>query len=261
MAGQIVILNETIEFMRGELDNLNAEVNRMQRRGRGGGRDDDDEDGGREPELVDRKFFSPEVMGPSTIFREWKIEFEDFLASKDKKLADLLAAAEKSKDPILVLGDTPKDIERAEKLYRIVKKLTTHVEARNIILHVPDKNPWEAWRLLTARFDAKNDAYNSRNVRDLLSVKVWKPKHLHELPSRIAAWEHEQMEHESRTGNVVLTEALRRDMLMNMITPELKAQVEAAMLLFDDSELTYSKLKRFIVKFVQRQMPPSGGSG
>ena len=260
------MLTETVEAMKNEMDSLNAEVNRLQRRGPGGGgRDGDDgDDGGgrdRDSDLVDRKFFSPEVLGPSTIFREWKAEFEDFLSSKDKKLADLLEAAEKAKDPILILGDNPREIERAEKLYRIIKKLTTHVEARNILLHVPDRNPWEAWRLLTARFDAKNDAYHSRNVRDLLSVKVWKPKHLHELPSKIAQWEHEQMEHRRRTGNEVLTEALRRDMLMSMITPELKAQVEAAMLLVDDAELTYDKLKRFIIKFVARQMPPSGSSG
>ena len=93
-----------------------------------------------------------------------------------------------------------------------------------------------------------------------MSVKAWKPKHMFDLPAQIAKWEHEQNEHHRRTGQHVLTESLRQDMLMQMVTPEVKAQVEAAMLLVDESDLTYDKLKKFIVRFVNRQLPPGGGS-
>jgi hypothetical protein len=80
------------------------------------------------------------------------------------------------------------------------------------------------------------------------------------LPAQIAKWEHEQAEHKLRTGHDVLTESLKEDMLMQMISPEVKAQVEAAMLLVDDNELNYERLKKFIIKFIDRQLPPGGGA-
>ena len=44
---------------------------------------------------------------------------------------------------------------------------------------------------------------------------------MHELPARIAEWEHAQAEHSRRTGDNVPSDALRKDMLMGMITPKL----------------------------------------
>ena len=96
--------------------------------------------------------------------------------------------------------------------------------------------------MLVARFDPKSDAFNAKSVRDLISVKVWKARAMHELPARIAEWEHAQAEHQLRPGDDVLTDALRKDMLVNMITPELRAQVDSAMLLVEDSDLDYAKL-------------------
>ena len=253
LAGQIIQLTDTIEAMRVEMDSMNAELNRLQRRGR-------PEPEEREEELVDRKFFTPEYFPQNGIFRDWQQEFTDYIAGRDRRLGDLLESAAKQKEVIVTLGDDGSSIQRAEKLYRILKKLMVHTEARNIVNHVPNKNPWEAWRLLSARFDPKNNAYNSRSVRELLSVKAWKPKHMFDLPAQIAKWEHEQAEHKLRTGHDVLTESLKEDMLMQMISPEVKAQVEAAMLLVDDNELNYERLKKFIIKFIDRQLPPGGGA-
>ena len=84
---------------------------------------------------------------------------------------------------------------------------------------------------------------------------------MHEFPARIAEWEHTQAEHPLRTGDDVLTDAPRKDMFMNMIPPELRAQVDSAMLLVEDAELDYAKLKRFVVKYVYRQLPPSNVHG
>ena len=143
----------------------------------------------------------PEPFAQNTIFREWKLEFEDYIAGRDKTLSDLLEKAEKSKEIIVGVGETEKDRDRAQKLYRIIRKLTTHPEAKSIVTHVQHKNPWEAWTLLEARFDLKNDPFNAKSVRDLISVKVWKARAMHELPVRIAEWEHAQAEHQLRTGD------------------------------------------------------------
>ena len=197
--------------------------------------------------MVNKNCFLPEPSAPNTIFREWKLEFEDYIAGRDKTLSDLLEKSEKFKEVIVGVGETEKERERAQKLYRIIRKLTTHPEAKSIVAHVQYKNPREAWRLLLTRFDHKNDAFNAKSVRDLISVKVWKARAMHELPARIAEWEHAQAEHQLRTGDDVLADALRKDMLMNMITPELRAQVDSAMLFVGDSDLNYAKLKRIVI--------------
>ena len=256
LTGQILQLSDTVESLRAEMHEMNAEINRLQRRGQGqhGGGEE------RDTELVDKKFFNPEPFTQASLFREWKTDFEDFIAGRDKELGKLLEQAEAKKEAIVDKGQDDATINKADKLYRILRKLVVQTEAKNIVTHVPNKNPWEAWRLLVARFDPKNDAFNTKSVRDLLSVKVWKPKTMYELPSKIAQWESEQAEHLRRTGSEVLTDALRRDMLLAMISPELKAQVEAATLLVEEDELDYAKIKRFVTRFVYRQLPPTNGA-
>ena len=197
LAGQIIQLSETIESLRTEMHAMNLEINRLNRRGR----DDGDRDHSqadrdkKDDDLVDRKFFTPEAFGNSGVFREWKTEFEDFIAGRDKALAKKLEAAEKEKEVITSLGDSEIAIERAEKLFRVIRKLVVQTEAKSIVTHVPDKNPWEVWRLLAAQFDPQNDAYNTRSARDIISVKAWKVKAMHELPAKIAEWEHLRTEH------------------------------------------------------------------
>ena len=78
-------------------------------------------------------------------------------------------------------------------------------------------------------------------------MQVWKVRALHELPARIAECAHADAEHQLRRGDDVLADGLRKDMLMNMITPELRAQVDSAMLFVGDSDLDYAKLKRIVI--------------
>ena len=103
-------------------------------------------------------------------------------------LSDLLEKSEKAKEVIVCVGESERERGRAQKLYRIIRKLAIHPEAKGIVTHVQNKNPWEAWRLLVARFDPKNDAFNAKSVRDLISVKV--ARAMHELPARIAECPH-----------------------------------------------------------------------
>ena len=63
-----------------------------------------------------------------------------------------------------------------------------------------------------ATFYPKNDAFNAKSVRDLINVKVWKAKAMHGMPPRITEWEHAQAEHQLRTGDDAVTDALRKGM-------------------------------------------------
>ena len=53
------------------------------------------------------------------------------------------------------LGNNPHQIGKAKKLYRVVHKLIEHANARALVVHAADKNVWEAWRALNAKFDPR----------------------------------------------------------------------------------------------------------
>ena len=264
MAGQVIQLTEVIAELRGLITGIENGMEEMRGKVRGleatppagqqmpsDRRDDRDE-------LMDRKFFNPSSFASGSVFREWKEEFEDFIAGRDPELAEKLERTEKAVEPIMSLGMNPKEVEVSKKLYRIFRKLIVEPEARSIVVHTPDKNPFEAWRLLTNKFNPKNDAFNAKTVRDIISTQVWMPKSMSELPMKIAEWEHKQIEHKRRTGDEVLTEALRKEMLLEMLSPELKTQVDAVSLIQEDDFFTYDKLKRFVQKWVFRMAPPGG---
>ena len=69
------------------------------------------------------------------------MEFEDYIAGRDKALSDLFEKAEKPKEMIVGVGETEKERDRAQKLYRIIRKLATHPEAKSIVAHVQHNNP------------------------------------------------------------------------------------------------------------------------
>ena len=77
MAGQIIQRTETLAAVREELHGVHAEIGRLRRGAGGRGLEDRRE---REEELLDKTCFSPEPFAPNTIFREWKLEFEDYIA-------------------------------------------------------------------------------------------------------------------------------------------------------------------------------------
>ena len=106
--------------------------------GGGSGRDRDDAD------LVKREFFLPEKFSSQRqIFKEWAEEFMDFVRSRDSRLADLLDGSARWETPITVHGD---DEPKARVLYRVLKKLVTHAEAKQLVVHATDGNVFEAWR-------------------------------------------------------------------------------------------------------------------
>ena len=103
------------------------------------GGDDRDDKG-----LVDKKFFLPEIFATQKqIFREWAEEFVDFIRSRDSRMADLLNESAHYKDIITNFGE---DEAKSKVMYRVLKKLVTHADAKYLIQHVTGGNVYEAWR-------------------------------------------------------------------------------------------------------------------
>ena len=98
--------------------------------------------------LVDKRLFTPELLFPKDIFREWSEDFIDYIRSRDAELGMLLeqarytdvAAKDSTSGALAAL-----DQDKSRNLYRAMKKfLKEHPEARPLIQYVPNRNPFEA---------------------------------------------------------------------------------------------------------------------
>ena len=267
MRGQIVALNDalgqvqsTVAALQQRLEVAEEDASRANRRGGGRHREEGDEDAdgdddmrGKPKDLMSRKFFEPAPFNKSSgSFRDWAEEFVDFIAMRDENLAAALDNARDSKSPVLRLGDNDKEIAQAKRMYRIVKKLMEHPDAIPIIKHVPGKNVWEAWRTLHSKFDPQNDAAQTRTVVRLIDSKYWHCKTVDRVPIAVAQWEALAQEHERKTGETVLTAALKREIFLDILPQAMREQVEMATLLMRREDVTYDHLKNYVLAWVFR---------
>ena len=207
--------------------------------GGGGGRDREDGD------LVKREFFLPEKFASQRqIFKEWAEEFMDFVKSRDSRLAELLDGSARWETPITNHGD---DEKKSRVLYRVLKKLVTHAEAKQLVVHATDGNVFEAWRQLHARYDPQNDASATRMLNYIMKVENWKCKNIGDVPVTLARWEGLQREHKVRTGEAALSSSMARNLLMEIVPPAMREHIRTQTMLFKRKDLTYDTLRMYIL--------------
>ena len=68
-----------------------------------------------------------------------------------------MANREELKSKITEMGGDGISVKLAGQLYRVLKKVTIHVEARPLVVHAEGRSPWEAWRQLHEKYDPRND--------------------------------------------------------------------------------------------------------
>ena len=95
---------------------------------------------------------------------------------------------------------SPETLEKAKALYRSLKRSVTQSDAKSIVQNVVGKNPFEAWRLLFAKFDPRNDASAQQMIDTILDKAKWKCTRLVDIPIKLAKWEALIREHNTRTG-------------------------------------------------------------
>ena len=71
----------------------------------------------------------------------------------------------------------------------MLKRYVELKAARQTIILAPGKNPYEAWRLLFAKFVPRNDATAGAVVMKVCDWQFWKCKSLADVPFTISAWE------------------------------------------------------------------------
>ena len=113
----------------------------------------------------------------------------------DPELVVLLKTAEREKTEITELGVSAATQAKAKPLYNSLKKAIKHKQARSTVLLTPNKNPYEAWRLLHQKYAPRNDARAGAIVLNIVDWKSWKCNTRKDVPTTIMAWEKLQDEY------------------------------------------------------------------
>ena len=223
LSAQIVTLNETMGQMQRTIVQLEARISQTEDEAMRGGhrrsRDGQGEDGD-DRNLMSDKFFEPAPFTKSTgSWREWAEDFVDLIAMRDDELAEALNTAKESRVPVISFGDTQRQVNKAKKLYRVIRKLVEHPDARALVVHEADKNVFEAWRAINAKFDPQNDAASTRTAVRLVDSHYWKLAKVEQIPVTLAKWEALDNSHREKTGETVLSGPLKRERVSWTFSP------------------------------------------
>ena len=209
--------------------------------GGGGG----DYERGDKRDLVDKRFFTPDPLSNKDIFRKWSDDFTDYIRSRDVEMGTLLESCKYSDVAVTSSSSSAFaaiDSDKVRNLYRVMKKLLKeHGDARPLVKHVMDRNPFEAWRQIHAKLDPINDQAASHAVKTILNPKHWAVSHVSQIPLMLARWEGLQREHTARTQERVLTPSSARAFLLEMIPVKLTDHIRTQTLLVKREDLTYDK--------------------
>ena len=93
--------------------------------------------------------------------------------------------------------------------------LIENSDARALVVHAADKNVWEAWRALNAKFAPQNDAASARTVVRLVDSSYWKVTKVEQIPVTLAKWEALENAHREKTGETVLSGALKQEIFLD----------------------------------------------
>ena len=177
LSAQIVTLNDTMGQMQRTIIALAArlpqtedEAMRGSRRGRDHSGEDGDVDGGLNL-MSDKLFGHSPCTKRSGPWRGWAEDFVDFIIMRDDELAEALNTSKEARTPIVSLCDSPRQFGKAKKLYRVVRKLIEHSDARALVVHAADKNIWEVLRALSAKLEMVLDMLPA-SMRDQIEVST-----------------------------------------------------------------------------------------
>ena len=84
------------------------------------------------------------------------------------------------------------------------------------VQNVVGKNPFEAWRLLFAKFDPRNDA-SAQQMIDTLDKAKWKCARLVDIPIKLVKWEALICKHNTRTSEDAVSAKSKRALFKNML--------------------------------------------
>ena len=211
---------------------------------------DQEEEEEQTAEDYDKKLNLPMTLRDSKDFREWADDFFDWVEDCDEELSLLLSAATREKAVITEKGGSADVIAKAKHLYRWLKKSIDLKGAKQIVLFSPDKNPYEAWRQLYAKYAPNNDASAGAIVDKLVDWKAWRCKTIAEVPMVIAAWERLIEEYRREFHQEPINDITKRQIVKNILPEDVRHFLETQTMLRED--LSYAQIKDCAYNMAQK---------
>ena len=217
--------------------------------------------------LYDKRLYEPERLETKESFKEWSEDFFDFVEMCDAEIAQMLKFAKSETNVITATGATPDLQKKAKSLYRMLKQKIYLKEAKRVVVLARGKNPYEAWRLLHAKYDPNNDVSAGSVVKTVLNVSKWKCKSIAEVPTTIAAWEKLQDDYEELHADKAINEITKREILKEILPDDVRQFLEVQTMLRDT--LSYDQIKSTVNNLAQKvakvavpmELSPLGLSG
>ena len=200
--------------------------------------------------LFDKKLYEPQVLEDARDFKEWSDDFYDWCEMCDADIPHLLLAATREKEQITALGGSADVISKAKPLFRMMKRFIKLKTARQTVTLAPGKKPYEAWRLLFAKFHPKNDATAGAVVIRLCDWKFWKCRILADVPLTISQWEKLQDDYKQEFQVAPINDLTKREILKSMLPDDVKNFLDTQTMLRDD--LTYEQIKSCVNNLAQK---------
>ena len=200
--------------------------------------------------LFDKKLYEPQLLEDVRDFKEWSDDFLDWVEMCDKDVPVLMRTATREKEQIIALGGSPEIIDKAKPLYRMMKRYIRLKPARQTVTLAPGKNPYEAWRLLFAKFAPRNNATAGAVVIKVCDWKYWKCKSLADVPLTISAWEKMQDDCLQEFRVAPINDLTNREILKTMLPDDVKIFLDTQTMLRDDP--TYDQIKGCVNNLAQK---------
>ena len=228
-----------------QLRDVSTRLATAERSAAGGGGQGNDRGG-----LFDKKLYEPQPLEDIRDFKEWSEDFLDWVEMCDREVPQLMRAATREKEQITALGSSQVTIDKAKPLFRMLKRYIKLKQARQTVALAPGKNPYEAWRLLFAKFAPRNDATAGAVVIKVCDWKFWKCKSLADVPLTISAWERMQEDYLQEFQLAPINDLTKREILKSMLPDDVKNFLDTQTMLRDD--LTYDQIKGCVNNLAQK---------
>ena len=107
------------------------------------------------------------------------------------------------------------DLKKTRAVFKLLKRLVKENESKIIMKNVADYNALEFWRLLHQHFEPQNESTNLTLHRRILNPKPIKD--IKEMMNRIARWEKNMADYQSKTGSESINGASRASIFIGMM--------------------------------------------
>ena len=160
--------------------------------------------------------------GNETTWSDWSFQTRAYMSTLDLSMDDLLDAAERREQPLLLVSLSPAQATLAKKLYYIFAMLLKGT-ALVVLKQCEKGNGLECWRLLCKRFEGVTDSRLHVMLQGVLRPSAF-PADAQGFEAALVSWELLISRWEIKSEDI-LNDSVKRQILMEQSPSTIKVQL------------------------------------